>query len=77
MQSDRIRLEWRGGVDETFSSLDEAKQAVRAVCPQARSLPWHTTEDGNYRCLNFLEGATKKGEPVARILIPLTDDIST
>ena len=73
MESVRARLEWRGGMYEVFSSLEEAKVMVRRVFPRAAALPWETTEDGNYRQLNFLEQPGDKGQPVARILIPLTE----
>jgi hypothetical protein len=73
MESVRARLEWRGGMYEDFSTLEEAKCMIRRVYPRAAALPWETTEDGNYRQLNFLEQPGDKGAPVARILIPLTE----
>jgi hypothetical protein len=58
---------------EEFATLDEAKRMVLVLFPNAKPLPWGTTEDGNYRHLNFMEGAGRNGKPVARILIPLAD----
>jgi hypothetical protein len=68
-----IRLEWRGGVYEEFDSLDLARRVVLVIFPRAVQGEWHTTDDGNYRCLSFWEEGTRKiREPVARILIPLS-----
>jgi hypothetical protein len=71
MELPRVRLEWRGGMYEEFATLDDARQKVLAVYPNARPMPWGTTEDGNYRRLSFLEEGG--GGPVACILIPLTE----
>jgi hypothetical protein len=59
MEIVRARLEWRGGMYEDFSSLEEAKRMVRRVFPRTASLPWETTEDGNYRQLNFHNPVTR------------------
>jgi hypothetical protein len=72
MELARVRLEWRGGLYEYFATLDEARQMVLAIFPEAFPLPWATTDDGNCRHLSFIEAGQKRA-PVARILIRLTD----
>jgi len=68
-----VRLEWRGGVFEDFESVDHARQAALVIFPRSCSQDWQTTDDGNYRCLSFWdEGRKKEGQPLARILIPLS-----
>jgi hypothetical protein len=68
-----VRLEWRGGMFEEFDTLEQARRAVLVIFPRAVPLPWTTTDDGNYRCLSYKEGAAPKtAEALARILIPLT-----
>jgi hypothetical protein len=66
-----VRVEWRGGLYEDFATLNDARKTVLILFPRAKPLRWKTTDDGNHRCLAFVEypGQT---EPVARILIPLT-----
>jgi hypothetical protein len=68
-----VRLEWRGGMFEEFKTFEQARRAVRVIFPRAIAQPWETTADGNYRFVSYFESAAaRKGEPVARILIPLT-----
>jgi hypothetical protein len=58
---------------EEFDTFEQARRAVLVLFPRAAPEPWATTDDGNYRCLAYWENpAQRKGEPLARILIPLT-----
>jgi hypothetical protein len=68
-----VRLEWRGGMFEEFETFEQARRAVVVIFPRATTEPWETTADGTYRFVSYFESAAaQKGEPVARILIPLT-----